>query len=230
MATVEDARTALPVVSSPGVVISGVTWDEYLKLLEWVGDRHLKVTYDGFSVELMSASLKHDSGEWELGRMVEQVCFTLGIRFKPAGSTTLKSEVAEKGLEPDLSYWIQNAEAVRGITEMNLALVPPPDLAIEVEVSRTVLDRLAIYSALGVPEVWRLGKRRVVVLLLGEDGQYRPSETSRCLPMLPMDSLSEWLVRGQEVEEFDLIPQFVAWVRETILPRWRAAAEEERGA
>lgn len=210
-------------------VISGVSWEEYLRLLDWMGDRHIRLTYDGSSVEMMSPSYEHDYDDWIIGRLVERLCEELSIRYRIGAKSTLKSALVEKGLEADACYWIQNEPAMRGKRKLDLSLVPPPDLAIEVEVSRSVLDRLGIYSALGVPEVWRVRNTKVRVLLLGEDGQYYPSETSQSLPMVPIESLSEWLVRAQVLDESDLIPEYVAWVRETILPTWRAADEEGAG-
>ena len=59
--------------------------------------------------------------------------------WEDLGSTTLKRlELA--GVEPDSCLYIQNAERVRGCTEMDLANYPPPDLAIECDItSRTTL-------------------------------------------------------------------------------------------
>jgi Uma2 family endonuclease len=64
---------------------------------------------------------------------------------------------------------------------MNLSLYPPPDLAIESDVtSRTTLDA---YLALGVPEVW-VYHRDILAIYLLKNGQYVESLTSLVFPNL----------------------------------------------
>src|SRR5204863_3892315 len=58
-------------------------------------------------------------------------------------------------LEPDECYYVANEPLVRDKLHLDLAVDPPPDLAIEVEISRDSLNRHRIYAALGVPELWR---------------------------------------------------------------------------
>jgi Uma2 family endonuclease len=42
----------------------------------------------------------------------------------------------------------------------------PPDPVIEIDVTHPSLDKLPIYAAFGVPEVWRYAGGRVTILLL----------------------------------------------------------------
>ena len=83
-----------------------------------------------------------------------------GIPIQSTGATTLKAQLKERGLEPDQSYYITNESLVRGCDDLDLEHDPPPDLAIEVEISRSALDKLAIYGDLGVSEVWLMTETR----------------------------------------------------------------------
>jgi Uma2 family endonuclease len=60
-----------------------------------------------------------------------------------------------KGLQADGCFYIQNAEQVIGRDDFDLETAPPPDLAVEIDITRKSLRKLSIYAALRVPEVWR---------------------------------------------------------------------------
>jgi len=84
----------------------------------------------------------------------------------------------------------------------------------EVDVSRGSLNRLAIYAALRIPEVWRIEGGQMVCYLLGSDGRYPPSNSSRSFPDLDPAELNPFLAQIDQTEENDLIRQFRAWVRQ----------------
>ena len=98
--------------------------------------------------------------------------------------------------------------------DLDLRVDPPPDLAVEVDVHSQSLDRMVIYGALGVPEVWRYREGRITVHLRREDGGYEVSETSACFPWLPMKELTAWLARAcsGEQDETSLMRAFQEWV------------------
>ena len=60
----------------------------------------------------------------------------------------------------DQCYYIQYERAVRGKGDIDLIVDTPPDLAIEIDNTSSSLNRMAIYAALGVPEVWRSMAKR----------------------------------------------------------------------
>ena len=94
-------------------------------------------------------------GLYFLGRIIDILAEELEIPYDAGGSTTHKREDLAKGLEPDQCYYIRNEPLIRGRMELDLTHDPPPDLAIEIDISRSSVTRLGIYAALGVPEVWR---------------------------------------------------------------------------
>jgi Uma2 family endonuclease len=77
-----------------------------------------------------------------------------------------------------------------GRRRLDLSRDPPPDLAIEVDVTNSSLDRMSIYATLGVPEVWRLVGDALTFHVLNARGVYRRSRHSQLFSqMTPSDFL-----------------------------------------
>jgi Uma2 family endonuclease len=196
------------------MVLQGVSWQTYERLVdELEGHGGIRLTYSRGTLELMTPSYSHDWIKKLIGRIIEAFTLELGIPLKSGGSTTFKRADLEKGLEPDECYWVQSEPRVRHKSEIDLSVDPPPDLAIEVEISRNMVDKLAVYAALGVPEVWRHDGTTLHVLTLGEAGDYEEVERSRALPSLPLVEIARVLDRREELDETSLLREFQLWVR-----------------
>ena len=153
----EAEFTDLP---APGVLLTGVSWDLYEELLRVVGDRPIRMSYDRGDLEIMSPLPKHEKWKKIIGWMVEVLSMELDIPMEPLGSTTFRRNVLAKGLEPDECYYIANEAAVRNKDEIDLKKDPPPDLAIEIELTHRSVNRERIYAGLGVPGLWRFDGER----------------------------------------------------------------------
>ena len=99
------------------------------------------------------------------------------------GSTTFKRQEMNFGIEPDECFYIQNHHTMIGKDRLNLAIDPPPDLAIEVDV--TSQTQVEAYTRLGVPELWVYGEAELTIYVL-QSGQYQRSEGSAIFPNLPI--------------------------------------------
>lgn len=183
-----DAFVELMLRLRPGraAYLDGVTWEEYDRV-----DRkrdelrpNVKVTYDRGGLEVMTTSYAHDHASERLNDIVKLVGLELDVPFEPAGRTTFRREDVERGLEPDKCYYIQNVTALAGVREIDLTLHPPPDLAVEVEHTRSSLPKQPVYAALGVPEVWRFDGVTVTFLVLQPGGGYQPQPASRAFPVV----------------------------------------------
>ena len=67
---------------------------------------------------------------------------------------TIRRSVLERGFEPDNCYYVQHESQMWDKKKINFKTDPPPDLAIEVEVTRKLLNKTAIYASFRVPELW----------------------------------------------------------------------------
>lgn len=200
---------------APGqhAVLDRISWDTYGRLVAELERSNLRLTYDGGALEVMSPSQSHERIKSRLRRRIEAAAEEMGVDVEPAGSTTWRREDLEKGIEPGECYWVQHEAVVRGRDDIDLRVDPPPDLAIEIDVHARSLDRLGIYAALGVPEVWRWQDGRITVHLLHANGSYMASEYSACFPWMPVGELAAWLGRDVGLPETQRLAQFRAWVR-----------------
>lgn len=215
MATIEKPPAAW--VAPGHLLLRGIGWELYEQLREVGENWGVRMTYDRGNLEMMSPSVGHEDYSQWLGRMVEAFTEELNIAIRGLGATTWKDPNREFGLEADRCYYIQNEARVRHLQEIDLSRDPPPDVVIEVEISRTAIGKVPLYAALGVPEVWRCKEGAVGMLLLSEDGQYVASERSRNLPALEPSELNRFLQLRTTTDETTWIRSFRAWVRETFL-------------
>jgi Uma2 family endonuclease len=197
------------------VVLFDIRWPTFEAILSDLGDhRGSRIAYDRGTLEIMSPSREHEALKTLIGRMIEVFTLELGIKISSCGSTTLKSALEERGVEPDECYYVQNEAAVRGKHDLNLERDPPPDLVLEVDISRSSVDRWGIYAALGAPELWTYGKEGLEVHLLAPDGGYLPSASSKALPLLPPAEVTRFLAQRHTTDETSFVRSFRDWVRE----------------
>jgi Uma2 family endonuclease len=195
------------------ILLSGISWATFESLAAESRAHGTRFTYDRGYLEMMSPSREHERLKHLIGRIIEVATEELKIPISGAGSTTLKAQWEDRGLEADESYYIANEAQVRGRDEIDLRVDPPPDLAIEVDISSSSIDQLSIYADLGVPEVWLYDGARLKVHQLQSDGTYAQQTQSRSLPFLPLDQIEGFLARRNETDETTWIRAFRAWVK-----------------
>ncbi len=207
----------LPPLSTEPVVLDDVSWETYERLLrECQRQPGLRLTYDEGSLQIMTVSLGHEGYAYLIGRFIDVVTEELQLPVKSGRTVTCKRKGLRKGLEPDNCYWFVHEAVMRGKRRYNPAQDPPPDLAVEVEVTQSILNRMAIYAALRVPEIWRYDGVALTVYLLTKSGKYVQRKRSQVFPWLPVGELAGFLARSGEVDETSLVRSFRAWVREQI--------------
>jgi Uma2 family endonuclease len=223
MATaVEPLKTARKLEAEQRVVLRGVGWEGYETLLRMVGDGHVRLACDGEDVELMSPSRDHEAYAALIGRIIDTVTEELDIPCQSLRSTTWRKRAKEKGLEADDCYYLSSLDRIRGKRgNLDLAVDPPPDLAVEVEISRSALNRMEIYAALGVPEVWRFDGEIFTVQLLRADRFYELSQSSRAFGFLPIGDIPGRLLDAQFPDEMRWGKACRAWVRDVVAPHFR---------
>ncbi len=190
------------------IILSNISWATYEALVAENDSPGKRVVYDQGTLEIMSPSAEHERYHRLLGRLVETFTLERSIPVRSTGAATLKAPLTERGIKPDESYYITNELRVRGSIDLDLEHDPPPDLAIEVEISRSAIDKLAIYADLGVAEVWFYDGESLRMHVLQSDGTYEIKTRSSQLPQLTTEILEGFLARRHESDETTWIRAF----------------------
>jgi Uma2 family endonuclease len=199
------------------LVLSNVDWRTYERLLRVFAERRtIRLTYDRGELEIMSPLPEHESDADMLGRFVVVLTEELGLPIKAGGSTTLRRRRKRRGLEPDRCWWIANEPRMRGKRTLDLRIDPPPDLAIEVDVTSSSLNRMGIYAALGVVEVWRIDGPVLTFHVLGTSGKYTERSHSLAFPLVTPADLLSFLALCATLDENAVVRQVRDWVRQRI--------------
>ncbi len=210
------------------VVIRGVDWPFYERLVDSIPEgANLHVDYDGKDLEIMALSQLHDGIKKRLARFVELTAEELEIPCTGVGQATWKRPEVARGLESDESYYFaleKLAAAADAMMRMsrNGAEYPNPDLAIEVDLSPSKIDRPDIYAALRVAEVWRFDgeHQQIIMERLEDDEAYHPVEGSALLPVRASE-VGRWVLKEDFSDGSLWARRLRAWVRAELVPRLR---------
>lgn len=204
--------TALRLQPEQRFVLHGISWDTYNALLHDLESSAVRLTYDRGSLEMMSPSRDHERFKRLIGRIIEIFTEELDIPMQSGSSTTWRREDLDRGLEADECYYIQHEPQICDREIIDLTVDPPPDLAVGIEISHSLLDKLSVYAALRVPEIWHYDGETLRVCLLQADGTYRGAEQSLNLPQLPPRELVRLLALRDEQRETAWARTFRRWV------------------
>lgn len=205
--------TATLIQSPDRVLLENISWQTYQSLLkDFEQQPAMRLTYDQGRLEIKMPLDPHESYKKLLGQLVEALTEELGIEVRSLGSRTCDRKDLARGLEPDQCYYIQNEQAVWDKAQIDLAVDSPPDLAIEIDMSSSSLNRLSIYADLGVPEVWRYDGSVLTIYRL-EAQNYQPCDRSFAFPQLTASDLERFLELKKTTRENALIRLFREWIR-----------------
>jgi Uma2 family endonuclease len=206
------------------IAVKGVGWKVYESWIDSLPERTpIRMAYDGRNLEIMVKGPLHESFRDLLGRFVRVVSSALAIRVKGLGETTWKRPEVERGLEADQCYFF-SADKIRAVSEAlgrrsnDVADYPNPDLAIEVDISPSQIDRPGIYAALAIDEVWGFDGAILTIGQLDPDGTYRRSDSSRWLPV-KSEEVERWLLNEDTADEGAWAERLKAWALEVLAGR-----------
>ncbi len=195
------------------VVLNDVSWDLYEHLLaEQAGKRGTRLTFTQGTLEIMVLSIQHERLSAILTTLVDLLVLEFGLDAESLGSATFRRPDLQQGFEPDSCFYIQHAEAVRGRAEIDLLVDPPPDLTIEIDITHQSLDRLPLFAAVGIPEVWRYHLGQVHILVL-EKGAYISAEQSLSFPTLTPARLTQFVQDGERLNKSAWMRAVREWAR-----------------
>jgi Uma2 family endonuclease len=190
-------ETILNLPEGATLVLQNISWDDYERVLEELMDRHrLRVTYDRGRLEIMSTLSEHEQYVCFINRLVGAFADRFDINLEMRGQTTWKRRELSRGLEADSCYYVANAERIIGTRNIDLEFDPPPDIAVEIDITNESLSKFSIYAALNVPEIWRYDSENVQFYELSGES-YSEIFENQLLPGLKPEMLSEALEQSK---------------------------------
>jgi Uma2 family endonuclease len=195
------------------LLLKNIDWDMFEQLLEELGDnRGTRLSFSDNMVEIMAPMAVHENDKRIIGRIVETILEEMGIEYASLGSTTFKNKQMTKAVEPDECFYIQNEKQTRGKAKIDLEQDPPPDLAIEIDLtSRTHFNN---YEKLGVPELWRFNGKVLNINIL-ENGVYVESNQSRQFPNIPLkEAIPRFIEESKTHGRSKMLKSFKLWLKE----------------
>jgi Uma2 family endonuclease len=210
-ANYSDVIEQLPPGST--LVLSDVSWAEYEELLESVGEANsLRISYNEGTLQIMTLSAPHEGYQYLIHNLVLVTSLRLKIKVLSFGSATMRKPAKLKGVEPDISYYVQTAERIGSRMDLDFSVDPAPDIIVEVDLQHQSLSKFPIYAAFGYPEIWRYDGHSMTIYEL-RDGGYLPVPSSRALPLLTSDVLTEFISRLDHEDQYEIVLAFEEWLR-----------------
>lgn len=166
------------------VVLRTMRWQDFEALLAIRGDRPgVRMYYLDGEIELVSPTVVHEGRKKTLSRLLELWALESDVALEGFGSWTLKNRLRKAGAEPDECYIVGDPAKKR-----------VPDLAIEVEWSRTMgLSKEEIYRRLGVSELWTLKSDGRLIVRILDKGAWVEHVRSKLFPRLDLVWLRSFL-------------------------------------
>jgi Uma2 family endonuclease len=200
------------------VVLHNIGWNTYeLLLADHENNSAPRFTYDRGELEIMRPNPEHERINRTIDLFVEVVAEELGLDTENLGSTTFRREDLKRGFEPDTCFYVQNEDQVRGKDHIDLAVDPPPDLVIEIDITGPSFSKLPIYAQIGVPEVWRYDGERMTILIL-EGSDYAETTESIVLPPVTNGVLTDFVEKSKTTRRTVWLQRVRNWAQKRIEP------------
>jgi Uma2 family endonuclease len=194
------------------VLLRNTSWETYERLLAENESPGTRFAYDEGELEIMVVSSGHEQVNERIKTMVAILAEETQKEFCPAGSTTFKRADLLKGFEPDGCFYFADADLVREKEQIDLISDPPPELVIEVDFTRSSLNRFRIFAAIGVLEVWRYHAELLSMHRLSASG-YQQIEVSLVLPPLTAAQATRFLRDAPKMGMLEWVRSVREWVR-----------------
>ncbi|MBL8795594.1 MAG: Uma2 family endonuclease, partial [Planctomycetia bacterium] len=142
-----SARPVPPVENR--LLLHHIAWPAYRAIADAFTGVHVRITYDRGTLEIMTKSGAHETWKSFLGRLIFALAEEVDQPIRGCGEMTCRRDDLQRAVEPDDCFYVINEPRMRGKLEIVLGVDPPPDLMLEIEVSRNVMSCLPIFAALG---------------------------------------------------------------------------------
>ena len=206
------------------LTLDGVSWGDYEDFCAASGEgQNLRIAYDGRSLEIMTTGPLHESLKDWMRVFVHEVTVGLKINCRGLGETTWTRPDVSRGLESDLCFYFDQEKLIacdqEDVRQSNsVADYPNPDLAIEIDLSGSKIDRESIHAALKVSEIWRFHDQSVSIDRLTPSGTYDVAKVSGFLPVSAAE-ITRWLIAENPRQQVTRTARLRDWIETDLMPR-----------
>jgi Uma2 family endonuclease len=195
------------------VLLHEINWQEFGEVIEELGEnRASRIAYYAGTLEIRMPLPEHEKAKVIVGHLLVALLNDMAMDWESLGSTTFKNEQMKAGIEPDDCFYIKNYAAMIGKDRIDLSVDPPPDLAIEIDLTSNT--QVSAYEALGISEIWRYKNRKLQVSVW-KDGKYVESQVSPSFPDFPViDGISRFVEMSREIGMSAALRGFCQWLKE----------------
>jgi Uma2 family endonuclease len=209
MVTLELRQLDIP----PGhrVLLHQVSWQEFESILAELGEhRSTRLSYSQGTLEIVAPLPEHEKAKVTIADLLKVLLDEFDMNWESLGSTTFRSAEMQIGIEPDDCFYIQNHETMIGRDRVDLTIDPPPDLAIEIDI--TSKTKLSAYEALQVLEIWRYQNRKLQINVLSQ-GKYIETQFSPNFPDFPViEGITQFLELSRTSGTRPALKAFRQWI------------------
>lgn len=199
--------SVLSEASETRMVLENVSWETFVALADERRGSVPRMTYSEGVLEMMSPKRKHENIGRLIGRMVEAYSEIKGIEILSVASVTVKRSDLKKAYEADESYYVTSIDQVLAKEELDFEVDPAPDLVVEVELTSSAIEKMELFAAMQVREVWRHDGTSVQ-FYRWLNGRYNLIQTSVELPGLDAALINRFLEQRLEAGETTFIRAF----------------------
>ena len=193
--------------SETRMVLENVSWETFVALADERRGSVPRMAYSEGVLEMMSPKRKHENLSCLIGRMIEAYSEIKGIEISSVASVTVKRSDLKKAYEAGESYYVTNLDQVLAKEELDFEVDPAPDLVVEVELTSSAIDKMELFAAMQVREVWRHDGKNVQ-FYRWVNGRYESILTSVELPGLDAVLINRFLERRLQAGETTFIRAF----------------------
>jgi Uma2 family endonuclease len=169
------------------------------------------LAYDQGTLELITPSSQHQEYREILEEFIIMLLDVQNINYRCLGAMLWQRPDLKISLEVDSCFYIQNLSAIDKMLTISLPENPPPDLVLEIDLTRKSLSRRSMYSRLGIPEIWRCDENKLKIYHL-QGQEYQPSPRSLVFPEIALESLPQIIKNNIKSGRVAVRREFQKWL------------------
>jgi Uma2 family endonuclease len=198
-------------VFTDGVLLHDIRWSTYESLLQDLPDTPgTRLTYDRGDLLIMVTSPEHDEINRIIATLIQTISEELEVEWRDFGSTTYQRRDLQRGFEPDSCFYFKNEAQMRGKKRLDMQVDPPPDLVVEIDITYPSLNKLPLFAAFGIQEVWRFdGAAMEFYVLSGSD--YVKTDNSLALPQVTASVVTRFVIESNSAGRLEWVKKVRGW-------------------